>query len=94
MAVIKTNDVIKGLAKKGFRIFQGDHTFLIFYNGDKKTSVFTKVSHGSREIADPLINKMAIQTKLDIKSFRRLVDCPMSMEEYISHLHKEGVLKE
>jgi predicted RNA binding protein YcfA (HicA-like mRNA interferase family) len=67
LAALKARNVVSGLEKKGFVQAEGDHTFLIFYVNGKKTSIHTKVSHGSNEINDYLINKMSIQIKLENK---------------------------
>jgi predicted RNA binding protein YcfA (HicA-like mRNA interferase family) len=64
LPTLKARKVISSLEKKGFVKAEGDHTFLIFYVNGKKTSIHTKVSHGSNEINDYLINKMSIQIKL------------------------------
>ena len=75
MAALKARKVLSGLEKKGFVQAEGDHTFLIFYVNGKKTSIHTKVSHGSNEITDYLINKMSIQVKLEKKKFLDLANC-------------------
>ena len=92
MAVLKTRDVIKALTKKGFRSIEGDHTFLILYTNGIKTSIRTKVSRGSREIGDSLINIMASQLKLDKRGFKELIDCQKSEEDYIQQLKKERLI--
>ena len=90
MANLKARDVLSGLEKKGFVQAEGDHTFLIFYVNGKKTSIHTKVSHGSNEINDYLINKMSIQIKLEKKKFLDLVACPLSLERYLEELKSQG----
>ena len=80
MATLKARKVLSGLEKKGFVQAEGDHTFLIFYVNGKKTSIHTKVSHGSNEINDYLINKMSIQIKLEKQKFLDLVNCPLSLK--------------
>jgi predicted RNA binding protein YcfA (HicA-like mRNA interferase family) len=90
LVTLKTRQVLNGLEKKGFVRAEGDHTFLIFYVDGKKTSIHTKVSHGSNEIADYLINKMSIQIKLEKKKFLDLVTCPLSIEGYLEELKSQG----
>ena len=90
MATLKPKDVLSGLEKKGFVQTEGNHTFLIFYVNGKKTSIHTKVSHGSNEINDYLINKMSIQIKLEKKKFLDLVTCPLSLERYLEELKSQG----
>ena len=91
MTVLKVNEVVKGLTKKGFKKAENDHTHLVLYAGEKMTSVRTKVSHGSKgEINDSLINKMSAQIKLEKVEFINLVKCPLSQEQYFALLNKRG----
>ena len=90
MAALKARKVLSGLEKKGFVQAEGDHTFLIFYVNGKKTSIHTKVSHGSNEINDYLINKMSIQVKLERQKFLDLVNCPLSLGRYLEELKAQG----
>jgi hypothetical protein len=90
LAILKARKVVSSLEKKGFVQAEGDHTFLILYVNGKKTSIHTKVSHGSSEINDYLINKMSIQVKLERKKFLDLVNCPLSLEHYLEELKSQG----
>jgi predicted RNA binding protein YcfA (HicA-like mRNA interferase family) len=90
LATLKARKVLKGLEKKGFVQAEGDHTFLIFCVNGKKTSIHTKVSHGTNEINDYLINKMSIQVKLERKKFLDLVNCPLSLGRYLEELKAQG----
>lgn len=61
----KQSDVEKSLLAKGFRAKEGDHNHFNYYSrAGKKTAVFTKTSHGEREINDNLLSCMARQCKL------------------------------
>jgi predicted RNA binding protein YcfA (HicA-like mRNA interferase family) len=90
MVTFNVREVLSGLEKKGFIRSEGDHTFLIFYVNGKKTSIHTKVSHGSNEINDYLINRMSIQVKLEKKKFIDMVNCPFTLEDYIKELEAQG----
>ena len=90
MATLKARKILSGLEKKGFVQAEGDHTYLILYVNGKKTSIRTKVSHGSNEINDYLINKMSMQVKLERKKFLDLVNCPLSLERYLEELRSQG----
>lgn len=92
MTPIKTNKVLRGLTKKGFCLAKGDHKHLIFYVDGKKTSIRTKVSHGSREISDSLINQMSIQIGLEKKQFINFIDCPLSVKDYLKEIQKKGLV--
>jgi hypothetical protein len=43
-------DIASALQQKGFRKKENDHTFFHLWVDDKKTAVFTKLSHGEREV--------------------------------------------
>lgn len=90
MTTLKVREVLRGLEKKGFLRSEGDHTFLIFYVNGKKTSIHTKVSHGSDEVDDHLINRMSIQVRLEKKKFVEMVNCPFSSEDYLKELKTQG----
>lgn len=63
----KQSEVENSLAKKGFRSREGDHNYFNYYSkAGKKTAVFTKTSHGAREIDDHLLGRMAKQCKLSV----------------------------
>ena len=79
-------DVMNALAQKGFRKRETDHTFFHLWVSGKKTPIYTKVSHGEREIGDRLLGIMARQLKLTAKQFRELVECPLTAEQLVQHL--------
>ena len=83
-------EVIAGLEKKGFRRRDNDHAFLHLWVDGKKTPVYTKVSHGEKEIGDKLLGMMARQVRLVRKQFLELVECPLKLDEYIAILRREG----
>jgi hypothetical protein len=89
MTSLKPRVVTEGLKKKGFRLSEGDHRYFILYVDGKKTSIWTKVSHGSKEINDSLIHMMSAQLKLDKKQFHDLIDCPLSREAYLEELRRQ-----
>ena len=78
------------LCSKGFRSHNGDHVYYYLYVDDRKTVVRTKISHGEKEINDNLLGLMARQVKLSKKLFGDLIDCPLSYEQYVSHLRETG----
>ena len=78
------SDIEKGLMNKGFLKSNGDHHYFHYHDvtEGKKTRVFTKTSHGNKEVGDPLISKMAKQCGLTKAEFLNLVDCPLQRVEY------------
>jgi hypothetical protein len=91
MPTMKVRDILAGLGKKGFFQGESDHKYFILYVNGKKTQVRTKVSHGTSEINDYLINVMSIQLHLEKKEFMDLVYCPLSLAEYLKKLNAEGI---
>lgn len=90
----KQNDVEKSLEVKGFQRANGDHNFFHYYSkAGKKSRVFTKTSHGAREIDDNLLSKMAKQCKLSNKDFGLLIDCPLDRDNYEAKLIAQGAVE-
>lgn len=90
----KQSEVEKSLVLKGFRSVRGDHNYFHYYSkAGKKTRVFTKTSHGSREIDDSLLGRMARQVKLDRSDFDLLIDCPLDRDTYEKKLVGQGLVE-
>lgn len=89
----KRDEVENRLERKGFNKSNNDHRKFIYttVNG-KKTSVWTKTSHGSShyKLSEDLLRKMAKQCHLSKSDFDRLLDCPMSREDYEMSLIQRG----
>lgn len=87
-------DVEAGLTNKGFRLKGGDHHYYVFWTeGGKKSTAKTKTSHGSmRDISDDLLAKMAKQCGVTKANFLKLVDCPLTRQEYEALLRQAGKL--
>lgn len=83
-------DVTAGLQHKGFQLRENDHSFFHLFVDGKKTIVSTKISHGEKEISDSLLGMMARQVKLTRRQFNDLVDCPLTLEEYVKLLRAAG----
>lgn len=88
----KARDVIAGLTQKGFQAKENDHTFLHLFVDGRKTAVYTKVSHGEKEIGDKLLGLMARQIRLSRREFLDLIECPLSHDAYIVLLRNKGVV--
>jgi hypothetical protein len=73
-----------------------DHRYFYLYHNGKKTSIRTKISHGSKYkvYGDELLVQVKYQLRLDTKG--QLIDfcnCPLSQAEYINLLYKKNILK-
>ncbi|MBN1193677.1 MAG: type II toxin-antitoxin system HicA family toxin [Coriobacteriia bacterium] len=93
MPTRKVREVTAALKKKGFEQAEGDHSFFTYHRASdqKKTTVFTKVSHGQNEIDGFLIGKMAQQCRVAKAEFLSLVDCPLDCAGYEELLRSKGL---
>jgi hypothetical protein len=89
---LKTSDYKSALLKKGFRQERKtDHEIFFLYVGEKKTQIFTMVSFGSsKDINDPLLDKIKLQLRLTNKQIQSFIECPMTGEEYLAALKSRG----
>lgn len=82
--------VAASLQRKGFSPRQNDHTFFQLIVDGRDAGIFTKISHGAREIPTPLAKRMQRQMKLATSSqFRDFVECPMSHDDYLTLLRNQ-----
>lgn len=88
---LKRKAVEKSLTRKGFHKEEGDHHYFRYYDQEgKKTSVFTKTSHGEKDLTDWHIAQMAKQLRLRKSDFLRLINCPLTRREYERGLREGG----
>jgi predicted RNA binding protein YcfA (HicA-like mRNA interferase family) len=84
-------DVEAGLKKKGFIKSSRDHHYFTYHTlQGRKTAVFTKTSHGKKELSDKLLSLMARQCRLRRDDFLRLIDCPLTRSQYEAGLAQAG----
>lgn len=59
----------------------------------KDVGVFTKISHGEREIGVGLVKRMRQQMRLGTNAdFGRFVECSLTHEHYVVILQEQGVI--
>lgn len=88
-------DVEAGLLSKGFQQQPGgDHNYFVYVALDgKKALAKTKTSHGRGfDIGDSLLGMMARQCALTRAQFFKLIECPLSREDYENLLRQAGML--
>jgi len=90
----KAKDVASALKKKGFKEDSArDHIFYYLYNNGKRTQVYTKISHGAKEISDVNLGKMKRQMRFrNRKDFDDYIKCNLSEDEYKRLLKEENVI--
>lgn len=93
MATRKNYNIAKSLERKGFKETQSSHARLTFYVDGKKSSVFTFISHGKKEISDELMHKMARQVRLSYKQFCGVVDCSISGDDLKQYYLEQKIIQ-
>ena len=89
----KQRELERSLMAKGFKSHEGDHSYFHYWcKAGKKTAVFTKTSHGARELDDGLFGRMAKQCRLSRADFDRLIDCPLDRDGYEAKLVAAGAV--
>ena len=88
----KARRVESALLAKGFHRLDSKHLKFRYHRLDGgRTAVRTVMSHGgNRDVADALLSRMARQCGLSRREFERLIDCPMSQEQYEDLLRERG----
>lgn len=71
-----------------------DHVYYFLYHSGRKTHIFTRISHGERELPDGLCSAMARQIKLNKRQFFEFVDCALTQELYIGILVQASEIDE
>jgi len=88
---IKTDKISSSLLKKGFVVRESHHKYYILFVDGKKTSIRTRISHGSKEYGVNLLSAMRKQLKLNyMDELTDLINCPMSMSDYVQLLIERG----
>ena len=89
----KARNVLAALSAKGFIEAPGrDHRVFFLFQDGKKTSIYTKLSHGKSDSHDGLCSQMAKQMRIPIGRFNQFVDCTLTGEGYKQLLLEAGIL--
>ncbi len=83
MSTYKTRVIESALSKKGFRKKESHHKKYTLYVNGKMTSIYTFVSHGTKDYGDNLLNKMKNQLYISREELNDLIDCPLKHEDLI-----------
>lgn len=89
MVVFKPREVESALKKKGFKRIDTHHKYYHLFVNDKAVGIYTKVSHGQREISDFLIKCMAHEIGIEKSEFVDVIRCPISKEELVRILREK-----
>lgn len=87
---LKVKEVERVYNKLGMICNNGTHhKMAYFYYGDKLI-LKTRLSHGSGDARAG--DKIRCDFKLNENDFKRLVDCPLKLNEYITILRRKGFI--
>ena len=78
-------EVESALQRQGFVKTNTDHQKYIYFDlAGYKTSIWTKISHGSKQkdISPDNLSKMAKQCRLTNTQFNTFINCPLTREQY------------
>jgi len=90
----KRSRIEAALRTKGFELSTTHHRYLTLYVNGEETRVRTYLSHGGADYGDVLLSKVQKQLRLPRKEdVLKLIDCPMSGEEYVRLLVEQGDIK-
>jgi len=84
MVVFKKKKVESTLKKKGFAKENTHHKYFRLFVNEKDTGIFTKTSHGGKDIDDFHIFCMSQELGLDKKEFLDIIKCPIDKNKLIS----------
>jgi predicted RNA binding protein YcfA (HicA-like mRNA interferase family) len=87
----KSRDIAGALTRKGFvENADRDHRYYHLWYENRKTQIYTKISHSSDNIDDHLFSRMARQVKLTTKQFGTFVNCCMDGAAYVKAMIDNG----
>lgn len=88
------NTVSSALLRKGFRLKNNRHKHYIFYLPDgRKTRIKTYMSHNRQDIGSHLVSQMSKQLHLTKEEFKNLVDCILTMNDYLAVLQSKNLIE-
>lgn len=94
---IKSRELQSALLSKGFEEAKEgkskDHKYYILTLDGKKYNIYTKISHGMKEIDKSLLKKIYKQLEMpDLEYLKNYSHCTITKDEYVEMLRQSGVL--
>ena len=93
MSTYRKRKIKQALLSKGFHEIKTDHEMYRLWVKDKKTSVRTQLSFGSKEYGDNLLGCIARQMRLKRVELDEFIECPLGTSEYQKLLIERGHVK-
>ncbi len=88
---IKKRELEKIFSKLELRVRSTGHRYGWFVFEDKKI-LRIYFSHGKGDVPGRVADKIRSQLKLSQNDFRRLIDCPLSLDGYVAILKDKGII--
>jgi hypothetical protein len=91
MSPLPRREVEHSLTSKGFQSSERDHEYFFLYVDGRKTSIRTKLSHGTeyKTLSDQILSKIKRQLRLEkMNELSEFVNCPMSYAMYVAYLRE------
>ena len=89
---IKKSDMGKIFEKLELKVRSTKHCYGWFVFEGKKI-LRVHFSHGKGDISGRVADKIRSQLKLSQNDFKKLVDCPLSLKDYVAVLKQKGIIK-
>lgn len=88
---MKKNEIEKIFKKLDLKVRSTGHKYGWLIVKDKKI-LRVHYSHGKGDIPNKIVNKIRGQLKLSQKDFIELINCPLTLEDYINLLKQKRII--
>ena len=85
----KTKIIARKLEQEDFRRKNSHHKFYCLFHENKKTTVWTKLSHSIEEYGDSLLSLMAKELSLSNKELNEFLDCNINHDDLVQMLKEK-----
>jgi len=92
ISAISTRKLRSLLLELGFSEERGKHHIFYYFRHEGKIVVRTRISHGAKEIGQPLLGLIGKQLKLERTDWEKFLRGQLSREEYIRILRARKLI--
>ena len=93
MSELRVEPIVGALLAKGFfEAKKRDHRYFFFHYKGKKTSIYTKISHGQSTVDDWLLGRMAHQVRLSKREVLAQIECSLGGDDYARLMIERGTI--
>ncbi len=95
MGTYRTRDFEAALERVGFRRDMTHHQMFWYYDGERKSSLHTRTSHGEKEFDDSMLAMRRRQIGgLSKTQMLELLAGTLTIEQFRTHLISQGIIEE